>query len=111
MRPRNRKSLGLVYGYGFILLIIASTSIHFDSDSARPSTVHSVIVSIVEPLHRLMTDSGGELRKGLHAVSDSKGILEKNNEWGMFNPMPHFEPVVMFKNMILDEKNLSLTKA
>ena len=27
-----------------------------------------------------MTDSGGELRKGLHAVSDSKGILEKNNE-------------------------------
>ena len=80
MRPRNRKSLGLVYSFGFILLVTASTSIHFDSDSAQPSTVHSVIVSIVEPLHRLMTDSGGELRKGLHAVSDSKGILEKNNE-------------------------------
>ena len=76
MRPRNRKSLGLVYGFGFILLITASISIHFDSDSTRPSVVHSVVVSVVELLHRLMTESGADLREGLHAVV-TQGISRK----------------------------------
>ena len=47
-------------------------------------------------------------KQGVNTAIDE--FIEKNNEWNMFNPMPHFEPVIMVKNMTLDEKNMSLTK-
>ena len=47
-------------------------------------------------------------KQGVNTAIDE--FIEKNNEWNMFNPMPHFEPVVMVKNMTLDEKNMSLIK-
>lgn len=47
-------------------------------------------------------------KQGVNTAIDE--FIEKNDEWNMFNPMPQFEPMIMYRNMVVDEINHTLTK-